>query len=654
MATRQKTVEFGFAQVTTSVAVGAYAMHPAQVIYFPEQTSRVWKSVWVYHYAQQNQAGAASLTALTSSFRLHVNAVNGAQSTVISSSAVANSGEHLSACWIRDLTGYFNSNFSGSFNAMTASCSASWNPSIFTNVSTKLIATYEFDDSTITGSAKAIKTIRVPLEGKSGNLTTALALVDTIPALTGFCPEYNKNFRNMWFEIEANDNLTAASAPDPALSMSLDSEVGVADFGPLDTLVSAQYYYRIWNRDNMDVSSSHAVSASTSNVNRPFPNLSVTLNATYEYEPAGTTSVLNSLELPIFDEAGYMGGNTIADANIFARTFTISDEGPISMSQSAMKAYYSDGAAMTVDLRAGAQTSRTFANAAAVRAGSMVIQRRIDAGATGGVGFTLNRGTNPFKATIFRTGTTAGTLGSNLNGVMFLNYTSSVNPSGIESNTKTVKTLMQETAATNTTGLTTVSSSRRTPTIPEPYYHILSAGGFFPLMWMGTAAIQTWVSIQANNLVNESSGAWGGWENMYIGTNTSDSETGIYPCYAASIFVWKRWPDDPVDKLYFGTPRKFRMSSGPASNVQLQGWHLHSYHSRMFVKTGSVYPNPGAGKTVRVFRNDSEELIMTASTDANGQYATRFHTDTVDLFSEIKVSDNQVGRSGLFRVTSSV
>jgi hypothetical protein len=73
----------------------------------------------------------------------------------------------------------------------------------------------------------------------------------------------------------------------------------------------------------------------------------------------------------------------------------------------------------------------------------------------------------------------------------------------------------------------------------------------------------------------------------------------------------------------------------------------------MFHKTGSIFPNPGSGQVVKVYRDDTNELILTASTDSNGQYVVNYHNDTIDLYSEIKVSDTQMGRSGLFRVSGS-
>ena len=657
MTSRIKTIEYGFASDVTSRASFIYGAHPELTIYIPERTTRSFKSVFLYQYAQQNVAAAASVTSFSSSFRLFGGDATtpGVQLTRVTASTQTNSGECLSAAWVTDLTSYFNTNFSSSYQTVNLACSGGMNPGPFANLASKLVITYQFEDSTVTGSNTLIKTVRIPQEGNNTTLTTTLAFRDVIPALDTFCPEANKTFRNIFFEIDGQTGTSAAAAPDPGLTMSLDAEAGVANFGITDTLVSAQYYYGIWQRNDMDTANIHRLSASVGNTATPYPCLSTILYATYEYEPASTTSVLNSIMMPVLDDAGNIGGNTTALKTRFTRTFPIVDAGPILLVSSAVKLYYSDGAALTVDIRAGSQPSRQYTHAATVRAGSCSAQRRIDAGAIGGAGLTLDRGLNTLTLDIFRTGTTAGTLGSNLNGVMYLNYTSSINPSGAESHPKTVLTLLQEMPATLAVPLVTVSSAIRVPTIPEPYYYLYSGGAVLPTIWSGTAHLDTWLTMHCSVEANEAEAA--GWRALYVGTMTSDSETGVYPSYTFAPETWKRFPnkvDGDNVLLNYTQMKQYRLASQPASAVSLQGWHLTTYHSRMFEKTGSVYPNPGAGASIKIFRNDTHEMITTCSTDANGRYSFAYHNDTVDLFAETRISDTLAGRSSLFRVTASI
>ena len=117
----------------------------------------------------------------------------------------------------------------------------------------------------------------------------------------------------------------------------------------------------------------------------------------------------------------------------------------------------------------------------------------------------------------------------------------------------------------------------------------------------------------------------------------------------------EKYPNDPGQRLLnLKEDRNWRLSFAPQTAMRPQLYSAITYHSRMFEKTGSIYPNPGSGQTVRVFRNDTGELVTTASTDANGQYVVQYPMDFIDLYSEVKVSDTQMGRSGLFRVSSSL
>lgn len=664
MVSRIKTIEYGFTSVTaSSIAAFNYAAHDPMAVHIPERTTRTFKSVFLYQYAQQNVAAAASTTSISSSFRLFGGDATtpGVQLTRVTASTVTNSGECLSLSWVTDLTQYFTAHFSSSYQWVSAALSGGIGPTAFANLASKLVITYQFEDSTVTGSNTLIKTVRIPQEGRNGSLTTALVFTDTIPALDTFCPEANKVFRNIFFEIEGQTGTTSAVAPDPALTMSLNAGGPIANFGITDTLISAQYYYGITPvLGILSTGTINRLSHSVSNTATPYPCLSTVLYATYEYQPASTTSVLNSIMMPVLDEAGTIGGNTTALKTRFKRTFPIVDKGPILLVSSAVKLYYSDGAAMDVDIRAGSQASRVYSHPAAIRAGSCSAQRRIDAGAIGGAGLTLDRGLNTFTLDIFRTGTTAGTLGSNLSGIMYLNYTSSINPgatsgSAAESHPKTVLTLLQETPPTLTVPLVTVSSSARVPTIPESYYYLYNGGAFLPTVWSGTAHLDTYLAFHCSVEANEAEA--GGWRSLYVGTVTSDSETGVYPAYTFAPETWKRFPnkvDGDSQLLNYTQMKQYRLASQPASAVNLQGWHITTYHTRQFEKTGSVYPNPGAGTTVKIFRNDTYEMITTASTNADGQYSFAYHNDTVDLFAESRVSNTLAGRSSLFRVTGTI
>jgi len=435
--------------------------------------------------------------------------------------------------------------------------------------------------------------------------------------------------------------------PDPQLNLSLDAEAAWGDGAPNDALLGGSYYYRLLKRPDINVSSSHVLSASTTNTGTPFPCLTAVLYATYEYDARETTSVFNSLMIPIFDETGCIGGNTPSLQTRYRRTFPIVDEGPIQLRKSGAKIWFGDGAGVTTNFRVNSQSYASYTWAASVRGGSMVFQRTFDQELSS----SFQRGLNEITFDIYRTGTAVGSLGSNLSGMMYLNYTSSVNPEGGGSNTKTLVTHLKGFTNDTSSEVIIYSSSINQPYMPENYYYLTSGGGLFYVNSLGSVATQ-WLSWQTQIRPEEPLGS--GWISLYEGTFLGDAETGINPCGAFAQEVWKRYPGDPApDRVSYRKDRNFRFSTGPATTQRIVGNNITTYHSRQFSKSGNIYPNPGDGQIVRIYRNDTNELILTASTDTNGQYTVDYHNDTIDLYSEVKVSDTQIGRSNLFRVSGS-
>lgn len=645
MTIRNKTVEYSFNFITSSIAAGTSGSHEPLVIHIPETGShRTFRSVVVQTYFQQSPAAAVSPSAMGTSIQF-TGPSRSPISTGITSSTLANTGEAMTFMCQRDVTGFFQSNFSSSFNYVTCSVHATLTQATqpYTNIASKIIITYSYEELS---SSIQLKTVRIPLEGRTGNLSTTLTAVDHIPALATYLPEANKTFRDIFFEIEAQNNTTAAAAPNPQLNLSLDAEAAWGDGAPDDALASALYYYRIFKRPDMNVSSSHVLSASTTNTNTPFPCLTAVLYATYEYDASQTTSVFNSLMIPIFDEAGCVGGNTPFLQTRFKRSIPIVDEGPIKIMSSSAKIWLSDGAAVTANFAFNSQSYVGYTWAASLRGGNLVFQRRIDDALTS----SFSRGLNDFTFGVYRSSNALGSIGSNLSGMLYLNYTSSVNPEGIGSNSKTVLTHHKGFENNTTSEVIIWSGSYNQPYIPEDYYYLISGGGLFYPTVVSTFLASQWTTWQVQLRPEEGSG----WEEIYVGTILADGEAGIQPFAAFASDIWKRYPDDPdPNHLLYNIDRNYRFNNGPGAGHRINGSHITTYHSRMFEKTGSIFPNPGAGHSVRVYRNDTNDLVLTASTNADGQYFVRYHNDTVDLYSEIKVSDTQMGRSGLFRVSSS-
>lgn len=648
MPIRNKTVEYSFNFVTASITAFASASHEPLVIHLPETGShRTIQSAIVQTFFQQSAAAAVTPTHLGGTIQF-TGPTTSPIATQVTASTLTNTGEAMTVMCLRDVTGFFQAYMSSSYNHVTCSLTSLLSQSVqpYTNIASKIMITYSYEELS---SSQVLKTVRIPLEGRTGNLTTTLTAIDTIPALATYLPEANKTFRDIFFEIEVQGNTTAATAPDPQLNLSINAESAWGDGAPNDTLVSANYYYRLLKRPDINVSSSITLSASTTNTNTPFPCLTAVLYATYEYDREATTSVFNSVMVPVLNEPGALGGENSFLETRDRKIFPIVDESPIQLRKSAVKVWTNDGGAMAINFAFNSQSNVTYNWAAAIRGGPLVFQRTIDQEFSGSFG----RGLNEMTFDIFRTGTAAASIGGGTSGLLYLNYTSSVNPEGEGSNTKTIISRLKG-FSSDTVGVLNLytSSYPSTPYIPEDYYHLIAAGFKFDTLFLAATGYY-WQTLDAQINSNEYTSA--GWQPVFVFPGATDSETGDQVGFGDGTTIWKKYPNDPTQNLLdLKANRNWRISWAPQTGMRPQLYSAITYHSRMFEKTGSIYPNPGSGQTVRVFRNDTGELVTTASTNANGQYVVQYPMDFVDLYSEVKVSDTQMGRSGLFRVSSSI
>ena len=207
MAIRTKTIEYAFALSTTSVASAAARTFTALTVNIPETTSRVFRSVIVEYSCYDGGTAASSLTAVNLSIQVGAVAVSAATVT----QTITNSGEEQSWYFTKDATAYFQTNFSGTSQSITAAMTCTG--PITQNASAKLIITYEYDDAAAT---TRIKTVKIPVDGNIGNATTGLldvgGLANQIPNLSTFLPEATKVFRNIFFEMQVHTGTTAAGS----------------------------------------------------------------------------------------------------------------------------------------------------------------------------------------------------------------------------------------------------------------------------------------------------------------------------------------------------------------------------------------------------------------------------------------------------------
>ncbi len=547
MATRIKTIEYAFALATADVSSGTARDFTSFTMYIPE-SSPVFKSVILEMGAHDN-AGAASVTAVLMGISL--GAVARSDATV--TQTITNSGENQSYIFTRDVTNYFASNWSGTSMTVGSRLTVTGNGT--RNATSKLIVTYQYDDAATT----QIKTVRIPMEGNTGNLTTVLAdlggVSNQIPALSTWLPEASKVIRDIFFETYAHTGQTAGTN-DRALNMSFNSGTNTIS---MTTEGGQTSDYPIKRIDKLmsgasplySTSSAHSVQASTANTDTPFPCLSGIYTVTYEFNASTTTEVMNSLLLPIVDEDGYitsdtaLGGTENAIEN-YSKNIFIQEPGPISLEQSGILFSCIDAGAVTIDLTVGAQTSRQYAHAATLRCGAMYMMRRFDASSAEDAGISLVRGRNTIELNYYSTGNAAGTKGSNASALMILNYKSGKSPAGIGAHNKTTTWCVRPYLST-TLDQQLIFSASRVPEIPEldetafPVYWITCNGYESKLLTTGTTAGTLATSLQISNYPSMN---YAGWTNLYSSMYNSDAEIGPSIMWNTCKNTFFQYPSD--------------------------------------------------------------------------------------------------------------
>lgn len=638
MALRLKTIEYGLNQSTGAVAAAGTRTFTTLTVYVPETTSRTFISAAVHVYFMEDTTSAVSIA--TVSVGVQVGA--GATSTVnVAGSAVTNSGEDQSYYFIRDGTTPFNTDF-GSGTSQTVVITVTAATAQTSNCSAKLVLTYQYDDSETT----RIKTVRIPLEGATGNTTTSLTEIGTnqIPNLDDFLPEASKVYRDIFFEIYGNNQVGTASTPDATFSLALDGEAAVADGAHSDSLVTAIMYYRVWKRTDMATNSTHAFKAQVSNNNLRMSCLGATLVVTYEYDHSSTTRVMNSLVIAQGDSAGYIGGTTSGDKSIWRSLVNIQETSPISPAQSGALISFISSAGATVrpvfSQGATSQSERTYTFPATVIAGGMFIHHRMDSGSGGGAGFALTRGHNNIDLNIYRTGSGTGTLVSNAGAVTYLNYRSGKSAdSGGDANHNHPVYKHVSSLSTNVQ-LHEVLAVKLSP--PESAYYMHDVLLWCASMTPGTigAGGINWV---AERLSTDT--LPGGWQSLSSSICETDNETGPQ-ISLQNVSVFKKFPGDMTENtLNIASPRTYRDYWSTISFAQWGMWV--TYHSNVYTVSGTVsgYTGDGSGITVCLVEEDGWGKVQETTTAAGGTYSFNWYDNTQNMFTVAIVPGSRAGAS---------
>lgn len=624
MALRTKTIEYAFVYSTATVASNVARTFTAATVAVPETVSRTFKSVILEFTAYDNATTVASLTAVAMS--VQIGAVAASSATV--TQTIVNSGENQSFIFTRDVTDYFVTNFTGTDHSVTPAMTITALGT--TNATCKLILTYEYDDA---GQDTRIKTVKIPIDGNTAGLTTTLAIIGGIvnqfPALDTFLPESGKVYRDIFFETYGNNGNT--STVDASLVLRLYGATDLASTVFENGLATDRWVKRIDKLLNLlPTNVAYSPQARVSAATAPFPCLSGILVVTYTYDHTASTTIINSIQLPSLDESSWTGGPTTSDRSRFYRTVSIQEPGPITLVQSGLLMSFIDAGAVTMDVRIGNQTSRTYTNPASVRAGCIHLSRRFDSGAAGGgSGITLERGLNPIQVDFFSTGTAIGTIGSNVSGLIILNYTSGKHELGDAVHNHTTQWINRPYATGGLVERLQYAPST-TPNIPEDNWWLTGNGYDIKLLTSGTATASLGFSLLVK--VQSTEGAGSGWQDLYTGLYSSDAEAGPSLMWARARNYFKRYPNDQdYDRFNVETVRDYRFDVSQTATSIWQAIQVVTYYSIAYTVSGSISGSAGSTVFIELYRTDTAELIDKTTRTGNGAYNFVWYDNTVDV-----------------------
>lgn len=613
MATRLKTVEYWFPYVGT-IADATNTNFTQITVYIPEATSGVtFRSVVADVVVEDKQTTSTNIGTRTLSLTLQ----GASASTVSNTNAITQSGENILYQWSVDFTAYFNSNFgtnasrtlNGYINIDTTSAGSA-------NASIRLVITYSFDDTVTTH----LKTVWIPLNADVNALSTSKTACDTIPALDTYLPEASKTFRQMVFVTQGNQESVATT--DMTRYIDIDSIGQVS--ATYEKGMNTSSWYRLSQVYSFATNTTHTAYswANATDFDHPQNYLVVT----YEFNASTTTSIMNSLLLPM-EFGGPMGGPTSSDAQRATRELMIQEDNP-SLSRLACFVFYDQFTAMTgLNARIGTGSYVTYSSVGTASGGGYGLMIRNDAA------YTLARGRNTFSVDIYNTDNTD--LGFNLAALWLVNYTSDVPTQGIWAANHTVIRNLWAIGTAAATAQTIVSSVA--PDIPETDFFITSVGVHYVYTTNSTGNAAG-VHIGARNDADTE------WLNVYEAMGGTDPEVGIRQAFATARSVFNRWADDAEPgRIALQTARRWRVATSAASFDHLDLYF--TYHTITYTVAGTVSGSGGGTVDLELLREFDHSILLEDSRTGDGSFSFTWYDDTEDVYVSAYEDGTHVGRS---------
>jgi hypothetical protein len=637
MALRTKTIEYFWPTRTASATNNTLTTLDQITIFIPEAAATganiLFRSVVVDIVAMDMRTGSGNTTTRNINFRVGAAAYSSYNLT----STYSNSGENMTFTFNADVTDHMNTNWSGA--SMTADCQFQINNAGSTttsnNVNARITITYEFDDTnTQNGNTKEVKTVFLPLNAPTGSLATSKpgTAIATIPALDTWLPEASKTIRQTTIVIQGND-YNSLNTTDLTISVAIDNATAITS-GILEAALLSDRWFRYAVQPSFTTNDPHDFFI-WGNVAKA-PHLQVYMVITYEYDPDATTTVLNSLLLPMeFDSPM---GSSDTEYLRASRELFIQEPATITTQESALFLFYHKAAVLTtvgvrVNEREGATSFTLYPDLANVMCGSDSLMFRCEND------LSLTRGRNKLEADIYRTSTT--NLGFNVSAFWIVNYTSGKASQGTNAHNHTTRWIKKTTQGTSADVFTVIAASDID--IPEDNFYIVSSGLHYLFMTNSTG-VPSGVTIQIERKSDEGGLAW---ESAYIDISHDDPETGIRHCFATTRTVFNRWKGDPdPSRLDILSSRRIRISlaQNTASYDILDAWV--TYHSITHEVSGEITGASGNTVNIALHRALTGEKVLETSRVGNGSYSFDWYDNTEPLYVEAYEEDTiNSGRS---------
>lgn len=638
MATRLKTIEYVLPRNISDVAEGtSYTDSADTTIYIPETSSRVIKSALLYIYWHDNHA---TVSADISDISIRGSCDSGSNWTTVDaiSGSRSDSGENFPYFSSIDMTAEFTARFgsgsSGTFRYGFFIDYTATGPTV-TNITAKIVITYEYDD---TSATTRVKTVRIPIETLNGYLSdTHQAIKQTstasnqIPDLNDFLPEASKTYRSIFLEIYLES--VNGTTNNVVLYMKIDSGGTEVAWGTIQGANQSNLSQTLyWDISSLDTANPHELYARHNDTGASsFYNIGAILTVTYEYDHANSTSILNSLVVCPVDPREY--GDTASNQAQGIGYFDLFIEEPttITMVQSGVVAHgYRAPTTNDFVMYAGSQSPRIYDGISSAVTGHTTIVHRIDSGGHSGGAFTLTRGKNSLLFAFYNS--IAGAY--NYKPIAIINYTSGKHSSGDGVHNHTIFSLV---GFDNQPGITNHFITFSCVSIPETDYFINDyylEGNF----WGGSQVQGTFMLnfLDAESYIYKmiTLGMWasGGAENAYH----------FIPFPLRNYFY--RWAGDSSNRM---NPENNRRLGWAQASFSV-GWvNILTYHSITYTVSGTISGSGGGTVYWDAFSKAIGKLpIASGNRSGNGTYSFTWYDDTSgDVYVRAREDATHLGSS---------